>query len=67
MSPIAILDAVGQIGVAFQQRPNRHLHLILDDRAQGEDALFDPLDFPLQVYRHVPSPLLDFVLNRTGP
>ena len=30
---VALLDAVGQIGVAVQQRPDRRLNLILDDRA----------------------------------
>ncbi len=49
---IALFDAVGQIGIAFQQGPDRHLHLVLDDRTEGENALLQPLDLPLQVYRH---------------
>ena len=52
MSSSRLLDALGQLGVPLQHRPDRHLHLVLDDRAEGEDVLLDPLDLPLQVYRH---------------
>ena len=53
MSSSRSFDALGQVDVAVQQGLDRRLHLVFDDRAQGENALLDPVDFALQVYRHV--------------